>query len=255
MFRFGVPPGAAVPPALESHLAVLGTGRAEVLRCSSYDDLVRAITDGRVDGAWAPPFVCARIEVLGLQVLARSIRQNAATYRAALLVRSTDSVSLETIRGKTAAWVDRDSVAGHLLPVSWLKAQGKDPQRFFAHQHFFGSYREALKAVLDGRAAVTSIFASAPVGNREVVLGLDEVWPEVKEGFRVLGFTADSPNDGVVAGIGLTASRREGLKRLFLTLGETPEGETLLRECFHAEAFEEAPPLSYRALYRLAQVS
>lgn len=232
MFRFGLPSSAGLSGTqlglLERYLTVL-SGPTEILSFASYDELLRALTNGRLDAAWSPPFVCARAEVMGMQVLVQCIRGGSSTYRAALLMRKSAVISVEALRGKNAAWTDPDSVAGYLLPMSWFRAQRRSPSGLFAKQEFVGTYRAGLAAVLEGTAAVTSIYASAPESENDAsVPGLEAVWPEQRQSFRVLGLSADAPNDGVTAGRDLSARTRDNLRQLFLTLQQTPLGVALL---------------------------
>jgi phosphonate transport system substrate-binding protein len=45
------------------------------------------------------------------------------------------------------------------------------------------------------------------------------------------------------------------LEKLFLAMHQSPEGQAVLADCFHAEKFEIAPRMGYRALYRVALAS
>jgi phosphonate transport system substrate-binding protein len=240
---------------LREHLGRALGLTAEVVVPGSYEQLARELLAGRVDAAWAPPFVCARVEAMGVRVLVRGVRQGASTYRAALLCRQDANVTLETLSGTTAAWADRDSVGGYLLPMAFLREHGHEAARTFFKQDFVGSYRRALEAVLDGRADVTSVFAPAARGGQGEATGLDEIWPEKAGAFRVLAFTAEAPNDGVAVSMSAPAPLVTQLEQAFLSLHQTPEGARVLGEAFHAERFEVAPRLGYRALYRVALAS
>ena len=250
-FRFGLTQGnraASEPqlPALEAFLQRALGVTTELVTVPSYEALVQLVSRGEVEAAWAPPFVCARLEVLGLPILARALRRGQATYRAELLIPASAPVSVEALRGGRAAWTDPDSIAGHLLPIAWFKAQGHRPDVLFAEQRFVGSYRAALEAVLEGTAAVTSVYAA-----NEPMASLDSLWPGHRDAFRVLGTTGESPNDGIVTGANFSWSQREGLLSKLIEMGSDEAGQRLLREVFQADGREAAPPLSYRALYRL----
>jgi phosphonate transport system substrate-binding protein len=240
---------------LQAYLAqALGQG-VEVRVPVSYEQLARDLLSGAVDAAWAPPFVCARIEAMGVRVLVRGQRAGASTYRAALVCRKDANVALDTLAGTTAAWADRDSVGGYLLAMAWLKEHGQDASRLFFKQDFLGSYRRSLEAVLDGRADVTSVFAPAPRAGVSPATGLEEVWPEQASRFRVLAFTDEAPNDGVAVAMSVPAALVTALERAFLSMHQAPAGLKVLAGCFHAERFEAAPRMGYRALYRVALAS
>ena len=260
--RFAVP--SSLGEDLEAKTRQLGAflthalGQAvEVLVPPSYEQLARDLLAATVDAAWAPPFVCARIEAMGVRVLVRGQRQGASTYRTALVCRREATLTLDTLAGTTAAWADRDSVGGYLLAMAWLKEHGQEASRLFFRQDFLGSYRRSLEAVLDGRADVTSVFAptARPGATAPDATGLDEVWPEEARQFRVLAFTDDSPNDGVAVAMSAPATLVTSLEKAFLSMHHTPSGLRVLSECFHAERFEAAPRMGYRALYRVALAS
>ncbi|MBX7099076.1 MAG: phosphate/phosphite/phosphonate ABC transporter substrate-binding protein [Myxococcaceae bacterium] len=258
-FRFALPPSLGAAAAgtrgtrLESYLnAVLGRATSVVVP-ASYEALARELLAGRVDSAWAPPFVCARIEAMGVRVLVRGVRNGASTYRAALMCKKGAGLELDVLAGKRAVWADRDSVGGYLLPMALLRSKGQDPGRIFLSQGFAGSYRAALEVVLRGDADVTSIFA--PAGKTSGATGLAELWPEKKDDFEVVGFTEESPNDGVAVAVGTPAALVTKLEQVFTALHDSDEGRGILHDTFNAERFESAPRMGYRALYRVALAS
>lgn len=258
--RFALPstlgPGAQERAAQLQQLLTSALGReTEVVVGATYEQLARELLSGKVDAAWAPPFVCARIEAMGVRVLVRGVRNGASVYRAALLTKSDSTLTVQQLKGTTAAWTDRDSVGGYLLPMAWLREQGHDPLKLFAQQHFVGSYRQALEAVLSGKAEVTSVFAAAARAGRADETGVGELWAEKQNEFRVLGFTDEAPNDGVAVSMNAPAQVVVELEKTLLSLQQSEAGQQLLRDCFHADKFELAPRMGYRALYRVALAS
>jgi phosphonate transport system substrate-binding protein len=258
--RFAVPP--SVGPDAERRAAQLGgylkrlLGDAtEIALPETYEQLAKELLGGRVDAAWAPPFVCARIEAMGVRVLVRGVRNGSSTYRAALISRKSDALTLEQLAGKRAAWSDRDAVAGFLLPGAFLREKGKDPARTFSAQEFKGSYRAALEAVLAGQADVTSVFAPSQRSALDPLSGIAEVWPERAHEFALIACTDEAPNDGVAVSMASPAPVVAELEKALLAMHQSPEGQQVLAECFHAERFEVAPRMGYRALYRVALAS
>jgi phosphonate transport system substrate-binding protein len=227
----------------------------EVSVAPSYEALAKDLLSGRTDAAWAPPFVCARVEAMGVRVLVRGVRKGASTYRAALICRADSPLKSGNFKGANALWVDRDSVGGYLLAIGYLRAKGHNPTQLLANQDFAGSYRAAVEGVLEGRADVTSIFAPPAVPGKPETTGVDEVAPGRGKDCHVIAFTDEAPNDGVAVSMNLSAELNAGLERTLLSLHESPDGQALLRDIFSAEQFELAPRLGYRALYRVALAS
>lgn len=260
-FRFGLPPslgGDSLRARSERLTAFLHRAlgqQAEVSQAASYEALAKDLLAGRLDAAWAPPFVCARVEAMGVRVLARGVRRGRSSYRAALLCRAGTGLTLDRLEGRKVAWVDRDSVGGYLLPVAHLKACGLDPSQVFSSQSFAGSYRSALEAVLGGSADVATIFCPPAPTGLDFTPGLEEVLPGHADRFELIAYTDEAPNDGVPVAMGLAPQLVDTLEKALLELDGTAEGQALLQELFHAERFEPAPRMGYRALYRVALAS
>lgn len=259
-FRFALPPSLGAEEAkgraraIERFLTGFRGGAVEVVIASNYEALAKDLLAGRIDAAWAPPFVCARVEAMGIRVLVRGVRKGVSSYRAALVCRAGERFTLERLAGASALWTDRDSVGGYLLPIAFLRSRGVDPQKTFFAQKFAGSYQAALEGVLSGEADVTSVFAPAARAGTPDVTGADEVIPGASRQLTVLGFTDEAPNDGVAVAIGTPPDVVDGLEKALLDLASTPEGRSVLR-AFNAERFEPAPRMGYRALYRVALAS
>jgi phosphonate transport system substrate-binding protein len=255
--RFALPPSLGKEPSqargerLEHFLSTALDHAWTVVTAESYDALAKDILSGRIDAAWAPPFVCARIEAMGVRVLVRGVRKGASTYRAALLSRADVRVSIERLSGLSALWVDRDSVGGYLLAMAYLKSLGLEPAKTFFAQQFAGSYRAAVEGVIQGKAEVTSIFAPPAQVSTDALAGLDDIAPEHKKAVSAFAVTDESPNDGVAVAMSVQAPIATALEKALLSLQGSPDAE-LLKDVFNAERFEGAPKMGYRALYRVA---
>jgi ABC-type phosphate/phosphonate transport system substrate-binding protein len=261
-FRFVLPPSLGSEYArdrgdkLVAFLQKALDKPVEVSVAPNYEALSKDLLSGRADAAWAPPFVCARTEAMGIRVLVRGVRLGMSSYRAALVCRAGARVTLEKLKGTTAAWVDRDAVAGYLLPVAFLKTQGVEPARTFAAQHFTGSYRGALEEVLSGAADVAGVFCPPASTGLTFAAGVEKVLgPRAGERFELIAYTEEAPNDGVPVGMNVPPAVVSTLESTLLGLGDSPEGQELLRKVFSADRFEPAPRMGYRALYRVALAS
>lgn len=222
-------------------------GRAvELVVAADDEQLVEAARTGRVDAVWAPPLACARLEALGARVLARAVRGGALETRSVLLTRTDGPQDVSELSGTRAAWVDKASLAGYLLPAAALRASGHPPEKILFQQTFYGSFRGALDALLAGEADVAAFFA--PATGDDVLQGVEEVAPGTHREVRALLVTGRGPLDAVVAAPSLAPADAVRLQRGLLTLIRLPEGPTLLRDVFRADRFTAAPTLGYRAL-------
>jgi phosphonate transport system substrate-binding protein len=258
--RFALPPSLGADAALsraqklESYFGEHLHQRCEIAVAPSYEALAKDLLSGKVDAAWAPPFVCARIEAMGVRVLVRGVRSGASSYRAALVGRVDSPLTLDTLGGRPAVWTDRDSVGGYLLAMALLRGKGLEPNKVFKSQDFAGSYQAALQAVLDERADVTSVFAPAGKEGGERT-GITEIMPGREKEFGLIAFTEESPNDGVAVSMSAGGALVADLERTLLSLHEAPQGAEILKDTFRAEKFEVAQRMGYRALYRVALAS
>jgi len=261
-FRFALPPSLGSEGArdradtLGAFLQEALGKPVEVSVAPSYEALAKDLLSGRADAAWAPPFVCARTEAMGIRVLVRGVRLGMSSYRAALVCRAGARLTIDRLKNTTAAWVDRDAVAGYLLPVAYLKSQGVEPARTFTAQHFTGSYRGALEEVLSGAADVAGVFCPPSSTGLSYTAGIEKVMgARTGEKFELIAYTEEAPNDGVPVAMNVPPAVASALEATLLGLGESTEGLELLKNVFSADRFEPAPRMGYRALYRVALAS
>ncbi|WP_224362113.1 sensor histidine kinase [Hyalangium versicolor] len=123
----------------------------------TYEMVEQELAAGRVDIALATAEQCNLFEPQSRAVL-RAVRAGRWYYHAAFLSRAEEPLTLETLKGKRAAWVAPLSTAGYLLPRRHLESLGLKLDELFAEQRFYGTYRQALLAVLSGEADVTAHF-------------------------------------------------------------------------------------------------
>jgi len=219
--------------------------KAEIAVAPSYGALQAAIQRREVDLAWAPPVVCAAVQDESLAIL-KAVRSHSSSYRAALVVRAGEARSLADLRGARAAWVDRLSTAGYLLPIAWLRERMGDPEALLGAQVFLGSYGRALRAVLDREADLTSVYVANPSAEA-FQASMRELVGEAGPRLRALDFTAESPSDGLVV---VARSDRSAGERLLQQIRGLTDGrkQTLLLTVLDAEALEPARPSDYAVL-------
>ncbi|MBX3189560.1 MAG: phosphate/phosphite/phosphonate ABC transporter substrate-binding protein [Labilithrix sp.] len=190
------------------------------VQVSSYAELTSAILAGEVALAWMPPVPTIELEgERAASVLAIPARRGATTYHAAFIVRRGGPKTLAELRGRRAAWVQRDSAAGYLVPRMHLAAQGFDVLRFFARELFVHSHSGVIDAVLSGDADVGATFCSVDDATGAVVRAawLDAGGQSTKP-LEAIATMGPIPNDAVVASSTLPAAARAAITRWLLTL-------------------------------------
>ena len=133
----------------------------QVTVAPSYDVLTQAVEEKRVDIAWGTAEQCTELEPQAWAVL-RAVRFGHTSYYGALVCRVDEHLTLESLRGRRAVWVNPQSQGGYLLIRRRLEALGHPPATLFSEERFVGSYQRAMRAVISGEADVTSVLASQP---------------------------------------------------------------------------------------------
>ncbi|MDP2344322.1 MAG: PhnD/SsuA/transferrin family substrate-binding protein [Deltaproteobacteria bacterium] len=248
MLRFGLPPSLGIERLVEQTQALrvaLQAGLKEdvdVVVTRDYDALRQALLSGAVDCAHAPPFICAQVEPQGVPIIARAVRRGRSSYASAFVVKKPALLKLAP-RALRAAWVDPQSVAGHLLPKAHLRAKRHVVEHFFLSEAFYGSYTAALQAVIDGDADVAGVHV-IPGDAASLAVALETHLKGAAEILQALEVTAEVPSDGVAARVDVDAVR---LREVLMGLPRA-----LLNDVFQADAFEKATPNGYRPLYAIA---
>lgn len=204
--------------------------RFEPVFTSSYIELSAAIREGEVGLAWLPPVPTIELENCGVaSVLAIPARRGATTYHAAFIGRRGGPKTLAELRGRRAAWVQRDSAAGYLVPRMHLAAQGFDVLRFFSRELFVHSHSGVVDAVVNGDADVGATHCQVDVPTGRVVRSTwqDEHGANIRP-VELIATMGPIPNDALVASGDVPAAARSALTRWLLTL-EGPAKEGFVR--------------------------
>lgn len=257
-FRLELPPSLgrdSVHAAAREFASVLyAAGFETVAPAPSYTVLIERLLSGEADAAWGPPLVCARLEQAGGRVVLRSIRYGASGYRAALVCRKGDAMDLPRLasgrRRPRAVWVDPFSMAGHVLPRSFLRASGLDVPGCFVGEEHVGSYDACLNQVLDGEADLTASFASSSTATKAVDGYVQLTGPRASE-LRAFAYTRDCPNDGVVLSPRLSAEQAQELRVALMRLVADRNGAAQLAAAFGVDGFDPPPDGTYAPLLGL----
>lgn len=250
-FKFGLPPSLGTEPvwALAREFADLlyDVGFSTVVPYKTYQALQTAVLAGEVDAAWGPPLTCARIESVGGLVALRAVRGGATSYKSALVSRVQDTFEISTL-GHGAfrprvAWTDEASISGYLMPRAYLRAQGIDIATAFLTQRMYGSYAACIDAVVTFEADLTSLF----VRNNDFA----ETWGARAKRLRVLAYTDEAPNDGVVISPACSEERREALLEGLDFLMGKDSSRKVLMSMFTTDGFDVPPKGTYIPLLAL----
>jgi phosphonate transport system substrate-binding protein len=121
-------------------------------RSYSYQDLVDAFAEGRVDIAYfgGYSFLAASGRTPTAPLVMRRLD---GKFRSYFITRAgSKAISLEDLKGMRFAFGATDSTSGYLMPLYYLKEMGIDPDKDFqGPPQFSGTHLRTLEWVLSGR--------------------------------------------------------------------------------------------------------
>jgi serine/threonine protein kinase/ABC-type phosphate/phosphonate transport system substrate-binding protein len=132
-----------------------------VLRFGGYDELLEALRERRIEAAWTSPVAFVRASAARLARGSLSVLRGGQTSYVSVLLGHRDRVATldaRTVRGKRAAWVDRWSAGGYLMPRRILRERGLDPNTLLRAQASVMSYEAVLDCLRAGTADLGGIF-------------------------------------------------------------------------------------------------
>jgi len=208
-----------------------------------YASCVNQLEQGELDIAWlaTASYVRSR-EKVKMVPLARPIWKGRKGYTGLIFtVEGTGIETLQDLRGKRIAFVDRDSASGFIYPTQLLKRAGIRVEEDLAKADFLGSHDAVLMAVLLGEYDAGAVFDGAyeTVADRAQRVSL-----------RMLAQTPPIPGEPIVAAPGLDEAIRDEVKRAFLATSAERFSSGRLRDLF---GFEEARDEQYVGLDALGE--
>ncbi len=224
----------------------------------TYRELAESIVRGDLGAAWVPPMTAIELEdKQQATILALPVRRGLVSYHAAIIARPSKDAgarALAALKGKRAAWVDRESAAGFIVPRMHFIANGLDPSGFFAHESFLHSHEAVIDAVLGGQADVGATFCVLdPKSGRITSAGFTSADGKVVRDVDVLATPGPIPNDAIVVSNQLPIEARQALLKWLLALD--PRAKELFSELVRADGFRPAMPSHFEALRRLLEQS
>jgi phosphate/phosphite/phosphonate ABC transporter binding protein len=217
----------------------------------SYRDLVDAIDRGTLGFAWLPPMLALELEdKRQIEPVALPVRRGTTSYQAAIIARRGVAKTLDDLRGKRAAWVDKSSAAGYVVPRMHLVGAGFDVRTLFASEIFLNSHDHVVDALLSGRADVGATFCTIdPRTQRVVQAGWTAADGTSPKPVDVIALAGPIPNDAVFAHVSVDVELRTQL--LTVLLSPEPKLREALDGMLRAESFRPATSAHYEPLRRM----
>ncbi len=200
----------------------------------AYDAVAQAVHKGELDLAWVSPIPFIALLRNESVIPLASPQRGGMHYHGALVVSADTPIGeLSALVGRRAAWVDRYSAAGFVVPRIELAKVGIDKTNL-GPQKFYGSHSAAMHAVANGEADFGATFVRlAP--NGAIVGGPWIGNPELERRLRIFATFGEIPPDVVVARRDLTLAVRERVRESLLSLSDDARGAEMLAAVFGAE--------------------
>jgi len=224
--------------AMNALLARVSAGAGHEIVASpqdAYDAVAQGVHKGELDLAWVSPIPFIALLRNESVIPLVSPQRGGTHYHGALVVNADAAIGdLSTLAGKRAAWVDRYSAAGFVVPRIELAKAGIDKKKL-GTQTFYGSHMAAMQAVANGEADFGATFVRlAP--NGAIVGGPWIGKPDLERRLRIFATFGEIPPDVVVARKDLSLGTREHVREALLGLSENAEGAEMLGAVFGAES-------------------
>ena len=216
-----------------------------------YRELADSLERGQIAFAWLPPLLAIELEDRRhVLPVALPVRRGTTSYHAAIIARRGTAKSLDDLRGKRAAWVDKSSAAGYVLPRMHLAGAGFDVNALFAAEMFVHTHDAVIDAVLSGRADIGATFCTVdPRSNRVLQAGWTAPDGTAQKPVEVIALAGPIPNDGVFAETNVPDDVRK--KLLEALLAPDAKLRDTLDAVFRAETFRPATSAHYEPLRRM----
>ncbi len=221
----------------------------------SYRDLIEATDRGDLGLAWMPPIGAIELSERGkLAPLVIPSRGGCTSFHSALIVRRGGPKSITELKGYRAAWVEKESAAGYVVPRMHLATKGIDPNHYFSQELVLHSHFAVVDAVVSGRVDVGATFCSLdPITKRVITAGWTAPDGTNLRPVDVLATFGPIPNDAVAAATKLPADVRARVTRFFLEL-ESRE-RALLNDLVHATTFRVCAPAHFEPLRHIIRAA
>ena len=175
-----------------------------------YDALSEQIKKGTIDMGWFSPFAYVIAKSKANVIPLVTPRVNGKTYYNGYIIANKNSgiKTLEDLKNKKFAYVDKNSASGYLYARHILKANKMNPDRLFSDVSFAGSHDNVITGVLNGTFDAGATYNEALDKAKENGLNLDDL--------IIVSMTDNIQKDAIAVSPNMNLERSESIKNAFI---------------------------------------
>jgi phosphonate transport system substrate-binding protein len=223
--------------------------KVELVVLSRYGNIIENFVSNRLDGAFFGSFTGALAHrKLNVEAVARpEYPDGTSTYHGLLLVRKDSGItSVQDMRGKRFAYVDKATTAGYLLPLYYFKTHGiDDPDTLLKETYFAGTHEGVIYDVLEQKAEIGA-------AKNTIFSLLASSDPRISQELSILARSPDVPENALCVRADLDESIKNGLRIALLSMDQDNAGRAILSD-FGAARFIDTTKDDYKAVFDYAE--
>ena len=228
---------------------------------TSYAAVLTSMGAENTDVAWLAPLQYAvGNQKYQASVILATVRKGFLTYPSNFITADPNVKTIADLKGKKFAFVDPLSASGYLYPVAALKTAGlfkNDPKEFFSDVVFAGGHDRVATAVYNGSVSGGAFFGGPldpltglPTDARSLIAG---TFKDVYQKVRIIGETAQIPNDTVSVRKGLSPEMVRQIQQGLLEVTSSQRGHQLLYALYQIDDLAPVTDSFYDPLRQVAQ--
>lgn len=235
-------------PILEEIARKVGR-QAKIMIVSDYDSLGRSLLNGTIDIGWFSPFAYVSAKNKGdITPMVTTVVNKNSSYNGYIITRkNSEFKSIDHLKGKRFAFVDKQSASGYVYPKAMLLEQGKQPETFFSENIFLGSHDRVIDAVLDGTVDAGATYSEAVEAARGRGLSIQNL--------QIIAQTEAIPKDAIAARPGFDRALLENLVNAFIQTTDTKSECNFLMKKTGLNGFISANDQVYDIIRRAAKIA
>jgi phosphate/phosphite/phosphonate ABC transporter binding protein len=215
----------------------------------SYDEVVHAFSEGRIDAAFVGSLAYARLKTqFGVIPIARPEVKGVSWYKGLIIVRADGAFRrFADLRGKRFAYVS-DTSAGDLFMRDLVaRANGASPGAFFSQLVKARSHADAIQLVIDGKVDGAAV--------KDLVLRrVEKSEPAISKQLRELEHSPTFPENALVVAPAIGDRQTRKLREVLLKLQDGAPGQDALK-ALGADRFVPTSDTDYASVFLLARTT